>query len=98
MGKLYLPARVPNEGARRLAAWLLSGPRPRDLRVLHMVGVDRCRIDRLLRGELTPEGREMAMLAEKLDLPGPTGYLVWHLPPLGRWGDPVVAIPMREAA
>lgn len=60
-GRLFLPARVPNEGAHRLAHWML-GVRHR---VLSETRIERARrtigevrLDRLLAGELTP-GAEM---------------------------------------
>ncbi len=96
MGKLFLPAKVPNEGARRLAAWFLSRPAIRARSALASVGVDFGKLDRMVTGELIPgaDDRYAITLA--------TGDAVtvrdWSVAPRGRWGDPVPARKMRRAA
>lgn len=96
MNKLFLPARVPNEGARRLAAWLQRVGSVRATRALGTIGVDAGKVDRLICGELIP-GQD-----ERFALTQVTGDAVlvrdWSTPALGRWGDPVPARTMRRAA
>lgn len=96
MGKLYLPARVPNEGARRLAAFLTGVPATRASRALGAAGLDATRIDRLITGELIPGADERFAIACA------TGHAVlvrdWSSQARGRWGDPVPARTMRRAA
>lgn len=96
MKRLFLPARVPNEGARRLAAWLLSVPAVRSIRAMGNAGIDAGKLDRLISGELIPgaDDRWAITLA--------TGDAVavrdWSVTARGRWGDPVPARVFRRAA
>lgn len=96
MGKLYLPARVPNEGARRLAAFLTGVPATRARRALGAAGLDAIRVDRLIAGELIPGADERYAIARA------TGHAVlvrdWSVQPWGRWGDPVPPRTIRRAA
>lgn len=96
MNKLFLPARVPNEGARRLAAWLLCVGSARATCALGTIGFDAGKVDRLICGELIP-GQD-----ERFALTQVTGNAVlvrdWSTQALGRWGDPVPARTMRRAA
>lgn len=97
MSKLFLPARVPNEGARRLAAFLQSLPTPAAARrMLAVAGIDRAKIDRMLSGELIPGADERFAITRA------TGDAVlmrdWSSQAAGHWGDPVPARTMRRAA
>ncbi len=95
MGKLYLPARVPNEGARRLAAWILSSPTHEVKRRFARIGLDFGKAARMIEGELLPGADD------RFAIRGITDFVFvrdWSLPAEGRWGDPVVSIPMRRAA
>ncbi|MGN5376130.1 hypothetical protein [Sphingomonas hankookensis] len=96
MGKLFLPARVPNEGARRLAAWLQSVPPVRAIRAMGNAGIDAAKVDRLIAGELIPGADERWAIACA------TGHAVyvrdWSVAACGRWGDPVPARMRRRAA
>lgn len=96
MSKLYLPARVPNEGARRFAAFLTTVSAARATRALRAAGLDAGRVDRLITGELIPGA------AERFDIACATGHAVlvrdWSVQARGRWGDPVPARTMRRAA
>ncbi|WP_430635041.1 hypothetical protein [Sphingomonas hankookensis] len=96
MNKLFLPAKVPNEGARRLAAWFLSRPPISARAALASVGVDFSKLDRMVSGELLPgaDDRWCITLA--------TGDSVavrdWSVAARGRWGDPVPTRMYRRAA
>ncbi|MGW8190141.1 hypothetical protein [Sphingomonas hankookensis] len=97
MGKLFLPAKAPNEGARRLAAFVQSLPTPAAVRrMLAVAGIDRLKLDRMVTGELIPGADERFAITRA------TGDAVlmrdWSVAPRGRWGDPVPARKMRRAA
>lgn len=96
MRKLFLPAKVPNEGARRLAAWFLSRPAIRARASLASVGVDFSKLDRMVTGELIPGADERWAITLA------TGDAVtvrdWSTAACGRWGDPVPARGMRRCA
>ncbi|KQN91564.1 hypothetical protein ASE90_01810 [Sphingomonas sp. Leaf67] len=96
MSKLYLPAQVPNEGARRLSAWFLSRSSISARGALASVGVDFGKLDRMVAGELIPGADERFAIALA------TGHAVlvrdWSSPARGHWGDPVPARTMRRAA
>lgn len=97
MGKLFLPAKVPNEGARRLAAFVQSLPSPAAVRRMMAVArIDRPKLDRFIAGEVIP------CADERFAITRATGDAVimrdWSTPPRGRWGDPVPARKIRRAA
>lgn len=96
MGKLFLPARVPNEGARRLAAWVQSVPPFRAARALGNAGIDAAKVDRLIAGELIPGADDRWAI---LRATGDAVYVRdWSVPARGRWGDPMSARTARRAA
>jgi hypothetical protein len=97
VNKLFLPAKVPNEGARRLAAFVQSLPSPAAVRrMLAVAGIDRPKLDRMVAGELLPGADERFAITRA------TGDAVlmrdWSTTARGRWGDPVPARTMRRAA
>jgi hypothetical protein len=96
MKRLFLPAQVPNEGARRLAAWLQSVPAVRAMRAMGNAGLDAAKVDRLITGELIPGADERIAITRA------TGDAVlmrdWTIAARGHWGDPVPARTMRRAA
>ncbi|MBD8677946.1 hypothetical protein [Sphingomonas sp. CFBP 13720] len=94
--RLYLGAVVPNEGARRFAAWLNAVSSAHAAKALGAIGVDAMHVDRMITGELVPGQRQ------RFDIARATGHAVlvrdWSQPAFGRWGDPVPARRMRRAA
>lgn len=96
MNKLYLPPQVPNEGARRLAAWLQSVSTVRAFCAMTNAGLDAAKVDRLITGELLPGADERFAITRA------TGDAVlmrdWSTRAVGRWGDPVPTRKMRRAA
>ncbi|MFZ3483891.1 hypothetical protein [Sphingomonas sp. 3-13AW] len=88
MSKLHLGATVPNEGARRLAAFVgKRGWTPEQ--VAAAARDEAMTIHRLIAGELTPGGD----LAHRIWLAtdGAVGRREWGRPPEGGWFDAVVA-------
>ena len=97
MSKLYLGAIVPNEGARRLAQWLmareLARPGARE-RLAVRIGSDAGQIDRVIAGEVVPG--ELLAHALGSSTSGAIDRRHWRQAAHGGWFDP--AVPMRAAA
>jgi hypothetical protein len=95
---MHLTAKVPNEGARRLAWWL--GNRPGDDaldRFAEAIGQHVGYIDRLLSGEVLPGG-EVAH-SVWLATGGAVWRFDWRTPARGGWFDePAERTPSRRAA
>lgn len=85
MEKLYLPARVPNEGARQLAQWLLKVGVEAASVSLRRSGVSLASLDRLLLGEVVP-GERIAV-AVALVTGGKISRRLWRQKPIGWWFD-----------
>lgn len=95
MWKLFLPAKVPNEGARRLAAWILASPPHEVKRRFARIGLDFGKAARMIEGELLPGADD------RFAIRGITDFVFvrdWSLPAEGRWGDPVPCRLMGRAA
>lgn len=99
MAKMHLAARVPNEGARRLAWWIgeRTTPRRNAFEALaRAIGCHVSFVDRVLDGDIVP-GED---LARRIGLT--TGHFIdrrdWRHPPEGGWFDPVEARDTRRAA
>jgi hypothetical protein len=95
--KIRLPARVPNEGARRLAWWLMNQPAGTYDRMLRKLGIGQISMERMLAGELAP-GREQGFM-----IYGFAGQSVpigeWYRAAEGGWFDrPVDRAALRKAA
>jgi hypothetical protein len=52
--KLRLGVRVPNEGARRLAQWIMREPVGTLDKLLRKIGMGQIDMERMMAGELTP--------------------------------------------
>lgn len=94
MGKLYLPARVPNEGARQLAQWLLQAGTEAAGASLRRSGVSLAMADRLLSGDVVP-GERIAV-AVAFVTGGRIDRRLWRHKPVGWWFD--TATETRRAA
>ncbi|WP_230769515.1 hypothetical protein [Sphingomonas sp. Leaf4] len=94
MGKLFLPARVPSEGARRLAAWLIASPPWRSKAAMGRIGCDPSKIARMIEGELVPSAAERYAISRATDF---VFVRHWSLPAMGGWGDPMVHLSRRAA-
>ncbi len=96
MFKMHLRARVPNEGARRLAWWLGERGGAGVGRLASAGECDIERIERLLAGELEP-GAELAFRISRA-----TGGAVvtrdWRDAAAGGWGDRPAERELRCAA
>lgn len=93
--KLRLGVRVPNEGSRRLAQWIMREPVGTLDKLLRKIGMGQIDMERMMAGELTPAAA--------------VGYQIfaftrstvtindWYRPAAGGWFD-VGSEPMRRAA
>ena len=82
MVKMHLGAKVPNEGARRLAWWIGQEHRG-DLRSASQTlpGCSVTTLERLLVGDIVPG----AVLIEVLSRRGGIGWRLWRRPASGGW-------------
>lgn len=83
--KMRLPARVPNEGARRLAWWLMHQPAGTYDRMMRKLGIGQISMERMLAGEVTPgrdEGYRIFSFASCTVL-----ITDWYRPAEGGWFD-----------
>lgn len=90
MNKLHLVAVVPNEGARRLAAWILRTAGASVATVASSTGIEATMIDRILSGDVVPASD----MAHRLWLvtEGDIDRHDWRSAPVGGWFD---AVPSR---
>ncbi len=101
MQKLFLPARPANEGARRLAWWLLDTPCGESVAVRRVLlarsGIGMIAVHRLLTGELLP-GEEQGWAISRATR-GAVRVGDWRDQPEGNWAErPVDHLAMRRAA
>ncbi|HEU0045098.1 hypothetical protein [Sphingomonas sp.] len=82
MVKMHLGAKVPNEGARRLAWWIGREHRG-DVRVAarDLPGCGETTVERMLAGEVVPG----AVLTQVLMQRAGIGWRLWQKPPAGGW-------------
>ena len=95
--KIRLPVRVPNEGARRLAWWLMHKPAGTYDKMMRKLGIGQISMERMLAGEVTP-GRD-----EGYRIFSYAGCAVlltdWYRPAEGGWFDePGERAVLRRAA
>jgi hypothetical protein len=82
--KPHLPARVPNEGARRLAWWMLTREGGTAW-TASTVGVSEATLSRIIAGEVAPSealAERIALVSEQEIIPGD-----WDAQPEGGWWD-----------
>jgi len=94
---LRLGVRVPNEGARRLANWIMRQPAGTLDKLMRRVGMGQIAIERMMAGETTPaDGVGYQIYAFT---GGEVSASDWDAKPEGGWFAPVLARePMRRAA
>ena len=94
--RLRLGVRVPNEGARRLAHWVMRQPAGTLDRMLRKIGIGQISLERMMAGELTPEASVGYQIFAF------TGCTVaiddWDRPAEGAWFEPVAAVRLRRVA
>ena len=95
MSKMHLAAKVPNEGARRLAAWLLGQPVGTFDRFAARIG-GVIAADRLLAGEVTPGHRMGYSIYSFTERSVPTGD--WYREAEGGWFDVIALEQVKRAA
>lgn len=87
MTKMRVPLAVPNDGAHRLA-WLIAESADPEERIEDLAGgilTAVAMIDRLLSGEVVPEGGFAAAIARETE--GAVLPMDWKRPASGPWGD-----------
>ncbi len=87
--KLSLPAKVPNEGARRLANHVVTAEASLE-RFARKLGYSETTVERLIRGELRP-GVELVR-AVHLATDGAVLARHWNRRAEGGWFDPVLPL------
>jgi hypothetical protein len=94
---LRLGVRVPNEGARRLANWIMRQPAGTVDKLMRRIGMGQIAIERMMAGETTPvDGVGYQIYAFT---GGEVAASDWEAPAEGGWFAPVIARePMRRAA
>ncbi len=94
--KLRLGVRVPNEGARRLALWIMQQPVGALDRMLRKTGIGQISMERMMAGEVTPA----AFVGYQIyAFTGCTVAITdWDRPAEGGWFEPIAATRLRRAA
>ena len=94
---LRLGVRVPNEGARRLANWIMRQPAGTLDKLMRRIGMGQIAIERMMAGETTPvDGVGYQIYAFT---GGEVSASDWDADPEGGWFAPVISRePMRRAA
>lgn len=94
--RLRLGVRVPNEGARRLAQWIMREPAGTLDKLLRKIGMGQIDMERMMAGELTPG----AAIGHQIFAFTRCGVTIndWYRPASGGWFDPVDATTLRRAA
>ena len=93
--RLRLGVRVPNEGARRLAQWIMHEPVGTLDKLLRKIGMGQIDMERMMAGELTPG----AFVGHQIFAFTWSTVTIndWYRPAAGGWFD-VGSEPMRRAA
>ena len=91
--KLHLPARVPSEGARLLARFVMGAHRGDVAKAARAAGVSEDVVRRIVAGVLEPG----EMLARPIGVRCDIGPRLWRRPATGGWFDAAPA-PERRAA
>lgn len=95
--RLRLGVRVPNEGARRLARWIMREPAGTLDKLLRKIGMGQIDMERMMAGELTPG----AAIGHQIFAFTRCAVTIndWYRPANGGWFDPVAdTAALRRAA
>ena len=94
--RLRLGVRVPNEGARRLAQWIMREPVGTLDKLLRKIGMGQIDMERMMAGELTPG----AFVGHQIFAFTRCAVTIndWYRPAAGGWFDVVPAETLRRAA
>lgn len=94
--KLRLGVRVPNEGARRLAHWMLRQPAGTLDRLLRKTGIGQISMERMMAGEITP----VASVGYQIFAFTSCAVAIndWDRPAEGGWFAPIADTNLRRAA
>jgi len=94
--RLHLRVRVPNEGARRLANWIMKQPDGTLCKLLRKTGIGEISIDRMMAGELTPDAPIAYQIYAFTRCTVPIS--AWDRAPEAGWFDPIADVGLRRAA
>jgi hypothetical protein len=95
--RLRLGVHVPNEGARRLANWILHEPAGTLNKLLRKTGIGQISMERMMAGELTPDAPIAYQIYAFTRCAVPIND--WDAKAEGGWFDVVAACePLRRAA
>jgi hypothetical protein len=95
--RLRLGVHVPNEGARRLANWILHEPAGTLNKLLRKTGIGQISMERMMAGEVTPDAPIAYQIYAFTRCAVPIND--WDAKPEGGWFDVVGArAPLRRAA
>lgn len=96
MTKLRLGTRVPNEGARLLAQWIMREPAGTLDKLLRKIGMGQIDMERMMAGELTPG----AFVGHQIFAFTRSAVTIndWYRPAAGSWFDVVGSAPLQRAA
>lgn len=95
--KLRLGVSVPNEGARRLARWIMLQPAGTLDKLMRRIGMGQIAIERMMAGETTPADAVGYQIYAFTG--GEVSASDWDAKPEGGWFGSVAARePLRRAA
>ena len=94
--RLRLGVRVPNEGARRLAQWIMREPVGTLDKLLRKIGMGQIDVERMMAGELAPG----AFVGHQIFAFTRCAVTIndWYRPAAGGWFDVVGAESLRRVA
>jgi hypothetical protein len=94
--RLRLGVRVPNEGARRLAQWIMREPVGTLDKLLRKIGMGQIDMERMMAGELTPG----AFVGHQIFAFTRCGVTIndWYRSAAAGWFDVVPVETLRRAA